>query len=218
MRFRPVVALALLCVPFVMTTAHAEGDYPPPKSGAGHADPARVRPGECTTFSGDGFAPASTLRIADNGDDRGTATSDLQGQFSTRHCFGPGTKPGRHTLTATGPDGSTSGFQAARRQAAVAPTSQRIVSAVVIVEGVSQSSPQPRDTGDVQGGGGLPDAVSLGPDNGAPGQGGGRISFTGLPAVAITLLGLGLVATGALVLLAADRRHRKRRRTRAVPA
>jgi hypothetical protein len=216
MRFRRAVACALLCLPVLTVTAHAE-DYPPPTTGAGHADPARVRPGGCTTFSGDGFAPAATLGITDNGDSRGTTTSDPQGQFSTQLCFGSGTKPGKHTLAATGRDGSSSGGSALRRQAATAPPRERTVTAVVIVEGVSQNSPEPSNAGDVEGGGGLPDELgSTTPSTAAIGQ--GHIAFTGLPALAMTMLGLALVAIGSLLLLVADRRYRKRRRAPAAPA
>lgn len=194
--------------------ASAAGPYPPPSSVTAQADPDRVAPGECTTFSGTGFNRLSQLALDDDGASRGTTTTDLDGSFSTQICFSSDAKRGKHVLGATGP--TSAGTQTA--------------SAVVRVVGVSQSATQGSSTGQA-GTGSAPGAS--GPGTTAAGRdlpslprtdgslGGSRRALAGdassssfldgLSALLLSLVSALGLALLALLLLIAERRHRRRR-------
>jgi hypothetical protein len=148
--------------------ASAAGPYPPPAEGSGRVSDSRVQAGACVTFSGDGFAPLAPVTVRDNGVVVGTTHADAQGQFSFKVCFAADVKTGRHLLTGTG-EGAGGG--------------SLTVSAVVYVEGVSQSA--------------------AGVGTGLP-----RTGFFGaVPVVA----GLLLLVAGSSLLLVRDTRRRQRR-------
>ncbi|HUR13617.1 MAG TPA: hypothetical protein VM097_03900 [Mycobacteriales bacterium] len=184
MRARLVVGLLLALLALLGgPAALAAGPYPPPSSGSGQVDPSRIRHGECATFTGDGFTPGEPITITDNGTPIGTVVADSQGRFSYRYCPTSSARPGRHVLGARG---SVSGMY---------------VTAVVIITGVKQSASQP--------------AAAQGTNGGGAGAGVGRglLAFTGLPALVIAVAGTVLVLLGSLLLLLADRRYSRRRRS-----
>lgn len=104
--------------------AQAAGPYPPPSKGTGHVNPSRIKVGECTVFSGDGFAPLSSVAVSDNGSARGSARADSSGAFSIRLCYTTNDTRGRHDLAGSGTGSDLSPLT---------------VTAVLIVEGVRQS-------------------------------------------------------------------------------
>jgi hypothetical protein len=69
--------------------------------GNGKVSKGAVKPGECVTFSGDGFAPGSEVEITDNGANLGTATAGATGSFTFQVCP---TVAGVHILRGTGVD------------------------------------------------------------------------------------------------------------------
>ena len=83
----------------------ASAQYPP-SAGNGHVTKSTVGPGGCVTFTGDGYAPNSTVTITDNGTTVGTVTTSLTGTFSKQIC--PSVL-GVHVVRGTGktPTGST---------------------------------------------------------------------------------------------------------------
>ena len=80
----------------------------PPVAGTSSATPDRLSLGDCTDFTGDGFATTSTVSLTDNGATSGSVVSDASGVFHQRRCFDAGTPCGAHELGAAGhhPDGS----------------------------------------------------------------------------------------------------------------
>jgi hypothetical protein len=74
--------------------------------GNGRVSKGAVQPGGCVTFSGDGFAPNTTVTVTDNGATVGTPTTTATGTFSFQVC--PEVK-GVHILRGTGtnPAGGT---------------------------------------------------------------------------------------------------------------
>jgi len=206
-----VASLVLAAVAAFPTVAAAKGTYPPPVSqGQGTADPSRVGIGECTTFSGGGFRPASSVTVTDDGTYVRTVKAQLDGTFSAQVCFNSEAKPGRHTLEGRGvtPQGGT-----------------RIVTAVVYVLGQSVS----HGGGGVNGngnGGGNGNGSSTGGSNGS-GHGGGNGAVNSANATttgghrslqgslaldAVAVLGIVVVGGGSMVLLGLERRARVRRR------
>jgi hypothetical protein len=69
--------------------------------GNGRVSKGTMRPGECTTFTGDGFAPGSSVVISDNGQDIATVTADDAGNFTYEYCT---SVLGVHLLRGTGTD------------------------------------------------------------------------------------------------------------------
>jgi hypothetical protein len=108
--------------------ALAAGPYPPPSKGTGHVDPSKIKAGECAVFSGDGFFPFKSVAVSDNGEARGSATTDVNGEFSKQLCYASNAKRGRHNLAGSG----TGSFG-----------DPLTVYAVLIVQGVSQSASNP---------------------------------------------------------------------------
>lgn len=162
------------------------GTYPPPVSAAqGTAVPSRIEVGGSTTFAGGGFRADTRLDIADNAAPVRTIRADGAGEFSTKIYFNGDAKPGRHVLSAKGTG---------------AHGEQRTVTATVEVLGERVSQ------GDIGSGGRL--------SAGATGSNGGRLAFTGLDVVGIVVAGLLLVVVGSLVLMASERRYRRRMRAR----
>ena len=215
-RFAVLGAVLVAGVALGATPALAAGPYPPPSQGTGTVEPSHIKIGECATFSGDGFAPLTSIAVGDNGADAGTTTTDVNGQFSKQLCYPSGSKKGRHDLTGTG-----SGSQG----------DTLTVTAVLIVEGASQSASNPSTA---QGG-------SAGPAAGTSGSGpsssvtaptavvGGTSSAvreppavpqqgsvtpvsdstSGLRLIALGATGLGFALLASLLLILISRRSRR---------
>lgn len=194
MRFRRTATGAALVLAVVTAPLAYAADYPPPSNGQGTVSPSRIAAGECAVFSGGEFAPGAEVAVTDNRDARGTATADADGTFQKTLCYAASTPPGRHVLKGTGASGH--GATAAKRT----------VTAVLYVEGVSES-PAAAVAVHTYGSGvvGLPQADTESDSNR------GSLAFTGFPALAAALLGVLLVGVGSLVLAAGERRHRRRR-------
>jgi hypothetical protein len=147
-------------------------------------DPSRIKAGECTDFSGDGFRPLATITVSDDGFGRGTTQADATGSFTDHLCFDTSTKPGKHQLRASGQATDFSLYA---------------VNADLIVQGVSQS----HGNGNGSSAKRLP-AADAPPSNNA--------AFSGEPALAggavVLLLGGGLAWT----LVVSELRHRRKRR------
>lgn len=171
------------------SAVNAAGPYPPPSQGSGRVDPSRIQAGQCAVFSGDGFAPATTVAITDNGVSRGTTITTSSGTFSIRLCYATNAKRGRHNLAGTGMGAGGSTLT---------------VTAFLIVEGVRQSASNP---GTQPGG-----APVSGPGVGGNSGGGvsGGLPFTGsLDLLALALAGLVTVFLASLLLLLVPRRRRR---------
>jgi LPXTG-motif cell wall-anchored protein len=102
-------ALAVLLVP--AGAAFAQTPYPP-TTGNGQVNDTSVKPGECVTFSGDGYLPATPVQVTDNGSAVTTVTTGSDGTFSTQVCpsvlgvhlirgSGTGTNGAARVLSAT---------------------------------------------------------------------------------------------------------------------
>jgi hypothetical protein len=186
--------------------AQAAGPYPPPSKGTGHVEPSRIKIGECAVFSGDGFAPLTTVAVSDNGAARGTATTNANGEFSKQLCYPSGSKRGRHDLagSGTGSDGQP-----------------LTVYAVLIVEGVSQSAGNPgthAGGGPNQSSGATPTEVNGGAAEAPPATDGGTSSTapvgsensgTRLLLLGVAALGFAFLASQLLLLLARRRNRRE---------
>ncbi|MCU1622047.1 MAG: hypothetical protein JWL79_892 [Frankiales bacterium] len=198
----------------VLTTAPLAfaGDYPPASDAQGTVSPSRIKAGECAVFSGSGFQSGAVITVTDNGAARGTSTAQGDGTFSKRLCFGADAAPGRHVLKGTGDAAATaapaSAPPAARqtffRTAAAEAAQQRTVTAVLYLEGVSQSGPSGTTNSDVTS---LPRS-----DSGGSTSTGASLAFTGFPALLTALAGVVLVGVGSLLLIGSERRHRRRQR------
>lgn len=192
-----ILGLATVLVLATGTGARADCYPPNPGNGAGHVNHSRVAPGDCVTFSGNGFRPRSDVAIADNGASRGTARADQSGAFSTEVCFASDTPPGQHVLTGTGPDKGgdcapgkpdAAAVAGVRYTASAARPGDRTVSASVFVLGV----------GKVDG----PDVI---------GEDRGHLPRTGDITLVESIAGLLLVLFGAATLVAARPRRRSAR-------
>jgi hypothetical protein len=192
----------------VLTTAPLAfaGDYPPSSDAQGTVSPSRIKAGDCAVFSGSGFQPGAVVAVTDNGAARGTSTAAGNGTFSKRLCFGADAAPGRHVLKGTGDAAATAA--AARpaffRTAVAEAAQQRTVTAVLYIEGVSQSGPSGTTNSDVMS---LPRSDSGGSSSTSAG-----LAFTGFPALLTALAGVLLVGVGSLLLIGSERRHRRRQR------
>ena len=130
---RRLLLAALTTLAVVSATAAAAAPYPPPSNGEGKASPSRVKQGNCTTFSGDGFQAGTDITITDDDRKVGMTRTDDKGRFSSRICFATDAKVGQHVLRGTGLSAATSGPEYHR------------VTAVVTVTGVEErggGSPQ----------------------------------------------------------------------------
>jgi hypothetical protein len=191
----------------VLTTAPLAfaGDYPPASEAQGTVSPSRIKAGDCAVFSGSGFRSGAVIAVTDNGAARGTSTAAGDGRFSKRLCYGADAAPGRHVLQGTGDAAATAAPAAARqaffRTAAAEAAQQRTVTAVLYIEGVSQSGPSGTTNSDVTS---LPRSDSGGSSAG--------LAFTGFPALMTALAGVLLVGVGSLLLIGSERRHRRRQR------
>ena len=195
--------------------AHAAGPYPPPSKGTGHVEPSRIKVGECAVFSGDGFAPLTAVAVSDDGTAAGTTTTNTNGEFSKRLCYGSDAQRGRHDLggSGTGSDGQP-----------------LTVYAVLIVEGVSQSAGNPatQQGGQAASGNSNSNSSSTGGSQAVPVSGGTSDAAVGAPAdgassptspagaensgTRLLLLGaaaLGFAFLASLLLLLLARRRRR---------
>jgi hypothetical protein len=209
MRLRLMVAAAAGLALLGTGVATAAGPYPPPSKGTGRVEPSKIKVGECAVFSGDGFAPFTTVTITDNGDAAGTATTNTNGEFSKQLCYASDAKKGRHNLagSGTGADGQP-----------------LTVTAVLIVQGVNQSAGNPATqpggqaaSGDSTGGseavpvaGGTSGAAQGPGDPGSPATTvGAENSGTRLLALGLSAVGFAFLASLLLLLLARRRRRRE---------
>jgi hypothetical protein len=198
----------------LVTPALAAGPYPPPPQGTGRVDPSRIKVGQCAVFSGDGFMPATTVTVRDNGVVRGTTLTTSAGTFSFQLCYSSESQKGRHDLagSGTGADG--------------APLT---VYAVLIVQGVNQSrsNPSTRSGGQAASGTTGDSATSTGatvesgstgavqlppaeaPANGSTVPAGEENSGARLIILGLTGLGFAFLASLLLLLLARRRRRRE---------
>jgi hypothetical protein len=178
--------------------------------------PSHIKIGECAVFSGDGFAPLTSVAISDNGVGAGTAQANASGEFSKQLCYTSEAKRGRHDLAGTGrgAQGDT-----------------LTVTAVLIVEGARQSANNPSTTpgGAASGPGGgttatngslaPPGSSVIGGTSGAvaeppaePQQGGVvpvDSSTSGWRLLALGAAGLGFAFLASLLLLLISRRRRR---------
>jgi LPXTG-motif cell wall-anchored protein len=105
-KLRNVVGTFLLTLFLGTALATAASAQYPPQAANGRVTKSTVGPGGCVTFSGDGFAPGSTVTVTDNNATVGTATASVTGTFSLQVC--PQVL-GVHILRGTGktPTGAT---------------------------------------------------------------------------------------------------------------
>lgn len=101
MSLRKAVALGAIVAVMLLTAAPALAQYPPTPGGL-TGSTGTVKPGGTLTISGGGFKPGSTVTIRIDGVVIATVTADESGRISVTVKVPPGTKPGAHTLTATG--------------------------------------------------------------------------------------------------------------------
>lgn len=122
---RRALVLGTTLLALVSGAATAAGPYPPPSSGSASVNPSRIKPGQCTTFSGNGMAPGAAVEVADDGIPAGSATATQGGTFKLRLCYGTDARTGQHVISGTGrsPEGPL-----------------RTVSAVLTITGVEQSA------------------------------------------------------------------------------
>jgi LPXTG-motif cell wall-anchored protein len=85
-KLRHVVGALLLALFFGASLAPAANAQYPPTQGNGRVTKSTVAPGGCVTFSGDGFAPSTTVTVTDNGKTVTTVTTSLTGTFSVEVC------------------------------------------------------------------------------------------------------------------------------------
>jgi hypothetical protein len=194
--------LGLATVLVLMTGTGAQADcYPPnPGNGSGHVDKTRVAPGECVTFSGNGFRPRTTVTVADNGAVVGATQANSAGEFSKQVCFGATSAPGQHELTGTGAD--KGGDKGGDCKPGNGPK-ERTVHATVFVLGAGIVAPP-------GGGSGLPreEVPGVGGVGGNKGSNGGGLPFTGdITALEAGIAMLLLLAGGAVLIAARPRRR-----------
>lgn len=99
MKLRHVVGALMLALFFGASVAPAAFAQYPPTQGNGRVTKSTVSPGGCVTFTGDGFAPSTTVTVTDNGKTITTVTTSPTGTFSVEVC--PEVK-GVHNLRGTG--------------------------------------------------------------------------------------------------------------------
>ncbi len=191
MRRAAVAVIAVMACLFAAPVWAGQGPYPPPSQGSAEVSPSRIAAGECTAFSGSGFALGSTVSIADDGESRGTAPVDADGRFRTQVCFAVDARVGVHDLSASGQRSDDSALT---------------VSASVTVTGLEQSAAGGNGLGFGSDTGGSNSANSGAGDSGAFGS----LARTGVPLSIIMTAALVLLAVGSALLLAAERRHRRR--------
>ena len=106
MKLRNVVGTAVLTLVLGGALFSPASAQYPPSAGNGHVTKSTVGPGGCVTFTGDGFAPDSSVTITDNGKTVGTVTTSVTGTFTKEVCP---TVLGVHILRGTGktPTGAT---------------------------------------------------------------------------------------------------------------
>lgn len=191
MRYRRGILAVATALALTSGTAAVAAPYPPPSDGQGTVDPSRIKAGQCTTFSGNGFLPETTISYSDNGAARDTSSAGLDGSFSHKMCFPDSTKPGKHVLRATGTGSDAS---------------PRTVSGDLTVQGVSQthgSNSNSSGSGKAQTSLPAADAGSTSTRNAA---------FSGTPLLTGGLLVLILVGGLAWTLVVSEVRHRRQRR------
>jgi LPXTG-motif cell wall-anchored protein len=85
-KLRHVVGALLLALFFGASVAPAAFAQYPPTTGNGRVSKSTTSPGGCVTFSGDGFAPSTTVTVTDNGKTVTTVTTSATGTFSVEVC------------------------------------------------------------------------------------------------------------------------------------
>lgn len=111
MRLRHLAGAALLALTVGAAVPHASAQYPPTVAN-GRVTRSEMKQCQCTQFSGDGFAPGTTVTVYDKGPDGiervvGSVTTDGKGEFKLKVCFDETSSQGEHTLIGRGdqPDG-----------------------------------------------------------------------------------------------------------------
>lgn len=105
------VPLAVLAVLGPAASVAAQSTYPPTAEN-GQVSDTSITPGQCVTFSGDGFAPGTPVQVTDNDQPVTTVDASATGSFSVQVCpevlglhilraTGTGLTGGTHTVTAT---------------------------------------------------------------------------------------------------------------------
>jgi hypothetical protein len=159
--------------------AAAAGPYPPPSSGSASVNPSRIKPGQCTNFSGDGFAPDTALSIADNDVPKTTTTSDKNGKFKIRMCYSTDASKGEHELSATGTGSQGDPLR---------------VSAILTITGGEQSNPSTNGSQDVS----APGSSSTGSSSAAGGSTSAGAPGTANPGTTVTTLDASEAVPGSL--------------------
>lgn len=193
---------ALVAALALVTPAGAE-DYPLPTHQTGSVNKTVFQPGDLVVFSGDGYITRGhgphQVDVADNDTERGTAKVDRNGAFQFTFRFTSSDTLGQHTLVARGTGANT------------APRDTTAVVYLVGVETLARTVGSFSEASAVR----LVDEVGQG-GNGA-GAGGQEVSglpFTGTDVRDLVLLGLGLVALGAVLTLRNQRIRAARRLAR----
>ena len=106
MRLRSALGTVVLTLVLGTVAPAAHAQYPP-TVGAGRVTRSDMKQCQCTQFSGDGFAPGSTVVVVDRGPDGierpvGTTTADSKGEFKFKVCLDEKAPQGEHTLIARG--------------------------------------------------------------------------------------------------------------------
>lgn len=193
-RLRNAIGTLVLALTMGAAVPAAHAQYPP-TVGSGRVTRSEFKQCQCTQFSGEGFAPGSTVVVVDRGPDGkerrlGTAVADAQGRFKFKACLDEHAAEGEHTLIGRGeqPDGK-----------------RREVRANVRVEG----SVCYRQGDEVHG----PNVVGGDDDEETPGGGNGGTGGVKLPRTGADyvlpglLLGFALVAMGTAVVHLTRRRR-----------
>ena len=196
MRLRNTIGTLVLALTLGAALPAAHAQYPP-TVGSGRVTRSELKQCQCTQFSGDGFAPGTTVVVVDRGPDGvertlGTATADERGRFRFKACLGENAAEGTHTLIGRGVNESGGPREVS--------ATVRVAGSVCFRKGDEMhdvdDEEQPRDGG--TGGG----------DGGTGGAGGGGLPRTGagyvLPGL---LLGFALVVGGTVVVHLTRRRR-----------
>jgi LPXTG-motif cell wall-anchored protein len=108
-RLKALLGGLLAVLVMLVTGATAAFAQYPPSVGAGRVTRSAMKQCQCTTFSGDGFKPGSSVTITDEYPDGSrhavaTVVADSKGRFTTKVCYDEKSAQGAHTLIASGTD------------------------------------------------------------------------------------------------------------------
>jgi hypothetical protein len=103
---RTAVGILLLTLGAFVAAPAAHAQYPP-TVGAGRVSRSELKQCQCTQFSGEGFAPGTSVTVVDEQPGGGervvtTVTADDKGGFKVKVCFDQTAPEGEHTLVARG--------------------------------------------------------------------------------------------------------------------